>query len=252
MGWVRDLAFIAIAASYKWLLASVVIVGIVVGSLFAAGVFGGSGESPKATPPPTPAPSPFPTPTPMETTVPTATPTPTSTARPSPTPTVRPTPTPTVRPSPTPLPTPTPAPLPSPTLAPTPVPPESIEIAVSVAGADNVGSLEFVLGFEPTVLAVMEVVPGGLSSNAILEFNSNIPGRVWAGLVDLDGMTGDGPVAVITFRVLGDSAADSSLTLTNVSAYDATTLVDIVALTSAGKFTGIDRSIIPPSLDFHR
>ncbi|MCH8801207.1 MAG: hypothetical protein IH963_09890 [Chloroflexi bacterium] len=251
MAWFRDVAFIALAASYKWLLAAVVIVGIVVGSLFAAGVFGGSGESSRAAPPPTPSPAIFPTPTPMEITTPTATPTPT--ARPPATPTVRPTPTPTVRPSPTPLPTPTPSPSPSPTAAPTPVPPpETIEIAVSAAGANNVGSLEFVLGFEPTVLAVMEVAPGTLSSNAIMEFNSNIPGRLWTGLVDLDGITGDGPVAVITFRILGDSAADSFLTLTNVLAHDATTLVDIVALTSAGNFTGIDRSFTPPSLDFHR
>ncbi len=121
MRWFLDVAYIAIAASYKWLLGMMVIIGVVVGSLFAVGVFGGGGDSGPASP----------------------------WVLPTPTPEIIPTPsvTPTVAPSPTPVPTRVPAataaPVATATPAPTPVPvlvlPAEIQVPVNLEAAKNVG-----------------------------------------------------------------------------------------------------------------
>ena len=59
MRWIFEVAMIGIASGWKWLLASVGVVGAVVGILFAVGVLGGGGDADlppfKASPTPTPA-----------------------------------------------------------------------------------------------------------------------------------------------------------------------------------------------------
>ena len=45
MRWFFEVALIGIASSWKWLLASVVVVGALVGILFAVGVLGGGGDA---------------------------------------------------------------------------------------------------------------------------------------------------------------------------------------------------------------
>ena len=231
MKWFLDVAYLAIGASYKWLLGMAVIIGVTVGALFAAGVLGGGDE------PGTPGPSLIsvstPTPEPM------------------------PTPTPTVQPSPTPVPTVTPAPTAEPVVVPPPPTPEptvalakEIAVPIFLEGAANVGSLEFVLVYEPTVLAVTTVEPGALSSNALLESSAQTPGLIWAAMIDANGMSGDGTAAVVTFEVIGNGGSSTLLTLENVVAYDATTLLDIPTRSLPGSFTVKDRILSAPSLGF--
>lgn len=112
------------------------------------------------------------------------------------------------------------------------------------------GSLEFILVYEPTVLIVTKVEQGALTSNALLEYSATTPGLVWAGMIDANGISGDGPAAVVTFEVIGSEGSSSALTVKNVVAHDATTLLDIIAQTSPGIFTLNDSSITPPSMKF--
>ena len=44
MKWFLDITYLAIGASYKWLLGMTVIVGVLVGLLFAVGVLGGGDD----------------------------------------------------------------------------------------------------------------------------------------------------------------------------------------------------------------
>ena len=233
MRWFLDVAYLGIGASYKWLLGMAVIIGITVGALFAAGVLGGGDE------PGTPGPSltsvSTPTPTPM--------PTPTPTVQPTPTPVPTATPTPTAVPVLTP---PTPTATPEPTIAPA----KEIAVPIFLEGAANVGSLEFVLIYEPTVLTLTKVEQGALASNALLESSAGTPGLVWAAMIDANGMSGDGPAAVVTFSVIGNGESSTALTLENVVAHDATTLLDIITRSAPGSFTVKDRSLTPPSLGF--
>lgn len=208
--WWLDVAFVALRAGWKWLLAFAGVVGVVVGGLFAVGAFGGSPDSPA----PTPASRP----------VATVVPAPTATLVPAPMPTAAPTP------------TATPAPAPTAVSTPTPAVPQSLEVPVYLKGANNLGSLEFVLVYEPAVLEVSKVERGSLGPDAMFDFGNRTSGRLWAGLIDPSGINGDGPVAVITFDVVGTDGAESPLVLESVYAFDATTLLDVLIESSAGGF----------------
>ena len=226
MKWFLDVAYIAIGTSYKWLLGMTVIVGVVLGGLFVAGVFGGGGDSDDRLPILSATPGPSPTPA--------------------------------LAPTPTLEPTATPAPKVEPTLAPTPAPtstpmvvlPVEFKVSINLKGAANVGSLEFVLRYEPTVLKVTGVEIGALARGALLQSSTDTPGVVWAGMIDANGINGDGPAAVITFTVVGDSDASTLLELASVAAYDANTLVDIIAQASPGSYAVRNGSLSAPSLVF--
>jgi hypothetical protein len=235
MRWFLDVVFLALSAGRYWVLGGIAAVVILVIALFAFGVFGGDEEVT-----PTPTPTPASTPAPTRTSAPTASPTPPPTATSVPTATPVPAPTATPRIIPTPTATP----------EPTPAPPSDIEVPIYLERASNVGSLEFVLLYEPAVLQVSKIEQGALASNALIESSSDSPGRVWTGMIDVNGMNGDGPVAVITFTIVGDMESASSLTLQNVTAHDATTLLDIITEASAGNFSVEDYALTAPSLEF--
>jgi hypothetical protein len=110
--------------------------------------------------------------------------------------------------------------------------------------------LEFVLLYEPAVLRVANIEPGTLAGNALIETSDGSPGQVWAGMIDVNGISGDGPVAVITFDIVGDSGSTSPLTLQNVAAHDATTLLDILTEISAGSFAVDGQALTAPTLEF--
>ncbi len=234
MNWFLDIAYIAIGASYKWILLGVAVVGILVGALFAAGVLGGGDDDESG-------PTAFSTPVPL----PTVTPSPTPTMTPSPTSTPRPTIAPTATTVPVVLPT-TPAPTPTPAV----VLPTEISVPINLVGADNLGSLEFVLIYDPEVLEVTAVKTGSLAEQALLESSTATPGVLWTGMIDADGISGDGPAAIVSFTVIGGGGSNTQLALQNVVAYDAASLLDIIVEASAGSFSTSDGALSPPSLTF--
>ncbi|MCI0784824.1 MAG: hypothetical protein J4O03_06335 [Chloroflexi bacterium] len=228
------LTLMALNAGKKWLLVALpVVAGVVVAGLWIGGAFSGSPAEPLAAPgpavAPTPAPTPEPTPEPSPTRVPTSTPFPTPTAHPSP-----------EGPTATPLPPPTPMAAPR------------IEVPVYLTGATNVGSLEFVLVYEPSVLEVVSVEKGTLARTALIDSGSRTAGRVWTAVIDTNGISGNGPVAVVSFNVVGNGVERISLTLESVYAYNATSLLDIVTEASAGSFTLESKAVISPGLSFPR
>ena len=234
MKWLLDIAYIGISASYRWILIAVALVGILVGALFAAGVLGGSDDDDET------ATTGFSTPVPR----PTITPGPTSTITPIPTlkPTIAPTATsvPVVVLPTTPTQTPTPPVLRS----------KEITVPVNLAGAVNLGSLEFVLAYDPDVLEVTTVETGNLTEESLLESSAGTPGLLWVGIIDAVGISEDGLAAVVTFRVIESSDSDSSLILQNVVAYDAASYLDIIVEASPGSLSTMDGSVTPPSLTF--
>lgn len=237
MKWFLDIAYLFLSASYKWLLGTMVLVGVLIGALFAAGVLGGGDDTPMAVAVPvaTAVPTPVPTPTP--------TPTPTLVPRPTPVATAAP-----------PTPTTVPVVVPTPTATPEPAAelPKEIKVPIFLEGASNLGSLEFVLLYEPTVLQVNKVEMGYLLNGALLDYSTRTPGLVWAALIDANGINGDGLAVVVSFAIIGDDESRTALTLENVVAYDATTLLDIVTKASNGVFVVGDGSLTVPTLAFLR
>ena len=128
----------------------------------------------------------------------------------------------------------------------------TVNVPIYLTGAKNVGSLEFVLTYDPTVLEVSDVEAGGLAQNSLFDFGVRVPGRLWAGLIDTDGINGDGPVAVVSFKVIGPGSSTSRLTLENVSTYDARSLLDILTDATSGNFTVDGPTLTSPVLAFPR
>ena len=220
MRWILEVAYIGIATSWKWLLGSTAVVAALVGILFGVGVLGGGGEA--GTTDNTPlATSPTPTPA--------ASPSPTQAASPSPTQVVTPTAT------------------PQPTVAPAA---KFISVPVLATRANNVGSLEFVLVYDPAKLELAQVERGLLSGNALIDYSSPGPGRLWAGIIDINGLDGSGPVAVVKFKVRDNVGGTMPLSLESISAYDANTLVDILTTTTPGEFTGAALTPLSPIVTF--
>ena len=212
MRWMLEVAYIGIATSWKWLLGSTAVVATLVGILFAVGVLGGGGEA--GAPDNTPL-------------------------------AVAPTPTPAANPQPTAVITPTATP------PPTAVPAAKfISVPILATRANNVGSLEFVLVYDPAKLELFQVERGLLSGDALIDSSSPAPGRLWAGIIDINGMDGSGPVAVVTFKVRDNAGGTMALSLENISAYDANTLVDILTTTTPGEFSGAGATPLSPIVTF--
>ena len=200
-----------------------------------------------------------------------------------------PTPTrvPTKAPTPAPTVTPTPAPTPETESAPHPTPvvvePDRIEVPVALSGARSVGSLEFVLVYNPEVLELMEVGKGELAGNSLIDSSSRTPGRVWTALINPQGISGSGEVARFTFEVITPAITgsevtvsgsressptvavtadtglnatadaesfDSVLRLESVSAHSATTLLDLLAEPATGGFTRKGLNVQSPEVAF--
>ena len=224
MRWMLEVAYIGILSSWRWLLGSAAVVGALVGLLFAVGVLGGGSDGSGAELPSAIA---SPTPTPAASTNPTAVPQPTPTLAPTLTPTLAPTLTPTVAPA-----------------------PKFISVPILATRANNVGSLEFVLVYDPAKLELEQVERGLLSGDALIDSSTPSPGRLWTGIIDINGIDGSGPVAVVRFKIRDNVGGTMPFTLENVAAFDANTLVDIVTGTTPGKFTVSGMTPLPPIVTF--
>lgn len=142
---------------------------------------------------------------------------------------------------------PTPAPAPQPTAAPAA---KIISVPILAGRADNVGSLEFVLIYDPAILEFDQMEPGVLAGSALIDSSASQPGRIWVGIVDAQGIDGSGPVAVLKFNVRGEVGGALPLTLENIAAFDADTLVDIVTTTTPGQFDGPGLALLSPIVTF--
>ncbi len=214
MRWMLEVTYIGLITSWKWVVGSTVVVGALIGLLFGIGVFGGSSED-GGTNPPSVAVSP--TPTPKANISPTA----------------------------------APGPGPAPTAEPTAVPAAKfVSVPILATRANNVGSLEFVLVYDPAKLELAQVERGLLSGNALIDSNTPSPGRLWAGIIDINGMNGSGPVAVVRFRIRDNVGGTMPFSLENVAAFDANTLVDIVTSTTPGEFSGAGTATLSPIVTF--
>ena len=220
MRWMLEVAYIGILSSWRWLLGSAAVVGVLVGLLLAVGVLGGGSDGSGAALPSAIA---SPTPAPAASTNPTAVP----------------------------QPTPTIAPTLAPTLAPAVAPaPKSISVPILATRANNVGSLEFVLVYDSAKLELEQVERGLLSGDALIDFSTPSPGRLWTGIIDLSGIDGSGPVAVVRFKIRDNVGGNMPFTLENVAAFDANTLVDIITGTTPGEFTVSGVTPLSPIVTF--
>ena len=106
--------------------------------------------------------------------------------------------------------------------------------------------------YEPSVLEVVSVEKGILAPTALIDSATRNTGRLWTAVIDTNGISGNGPVAVVSFKVVGNGVERVPLTLESVYAYDAASLLDMVTDSSAGSFTLGSKAVISPGLSFPR
>jgi hypothetical protein len=85
------------------------------------------------------------------------------------------------------------------------------------------------------------VEAGELGGNAYLESNTGNEGEVIIALADSSGITGDGAVAVVSFKVLGAVGSSSTLTLSDVSVHN-TDLVEVISPTIDGTLSVTEKA----------
>ncbi|AKG91991.1 Cohesin domain [Geoglobus ahangari] len=110
---------------------------------------------------------------------------------------------------------------------------EDVNVPVVVENAQNLGSMDIVISFDPEVVKVKSVGKGELNKGIL---TSNVgDGVVAISFADSKGIDGDGEVAVISFEALKQGT--SELKFESVQAYDVETHVDIKVTSQNGKIT---------------
>lgn len=118
------------------------------------------------------------------------------------------------------------------------VPGGAADVPIQVQGASNIGAIQMVLVYDAAVLTPETVTRGPLAgSNALLDSNTQTPGRLALGLVTLDGLQGDGTLATVRFKVLGSAGQSSQLTLEKVEAWEKTSYAPVLVTTEPGQVT---------------
>jgi hypothetical protein len=124
----------------------------------------------------------------------------------------------------------------------------TIDVAVDVQNASDVGSLQLELAYDASLLAATEVKAEKLAGNAMVESNIEHPGRVTIGVVDAAGINGQGPLVTVSFKLAGKGES-CSIMLENVAAYKATTLTDISLKVTAGSVS-VKKEAVSPIITF--
>ena len=106
-------------------------------------------------------------------------------------------------------------------------------IPVKVTGASNLGAMDMVITYDPSVLQFSSADLGELSTNGMVEANGATPGTVKIGFVDTKGITGEGNIVKMTFKVVGAAGKTSQVNVQVPGAWNLD-LVDIQTSTSGG------------------
>ncbi|MFQ6120166.1 MAG: cohesin domain-containing protein, partial [Methanosarcinales archaeon] len=95
---------------------------------------------------------------------------------------------------------------------------ESIKVPIEITNAKDIGSMDILMTYESEVLTPISVEKGSLTQNSNIASNITNAGTIAISLMDLSGFTGDGSIAIITFKVKAGNA--SPLLLKDIKATD--------------------------------
>jgi ribosomal protein S28E/S33 len=114
---------------------------------------------------------------------------------------------------------------------------EVATVPVEIEDAKNVGGIDIAILYDPAILKVKSVEKG-VVIKGLLSSNTDREGIIVIGIVDANGMNGDGSIAEITFEVLKDG--DTPIVV-QAKAYEVDTHVDLQVETQNGKFIVVEK-----------
>jgi len=86
-------------------------------------------------------------------------------------------------------------------------------VTVQVAGAQDLGGIDLVVGYDPSVLRFESAATGSLADRARVSVTQSEPGRVHLAVASPRTLSGNGPLVTLTFAAVGPAGARSGLDL---------------------------------------
>lgn len=91
---------------------------------------------------------------------------------------------------------------------------EYINVAINVNEADDIGSLNLDLIYDPTIIIAENVILGKTASGSLFAYTiKNDAGKVSLGYATTKGISGTGPLSVIKFKIVGEKEDITPLTI---------------------------------------
>jgi hypothetical protein len=127
-------------------------------------------------------------------------------------------------------------------------PDAEVSIPLVLEGGKKVGTVDAWLVFDPAVLAFQKDSETTPWENAMVVAKEDAPGTVHVAVITgaKEGVSADGPVAALTFKVVGKGGDETALTLKNVTAHN-TGAAELFPETVDGAFAvagGLDKRLI--------
>jgi hypothetical protein len=114
----------------------------------------------------------------------------------------------------------------------------TIDVPMQAVGAPGLTALQTELVYDAKVLTPVEVSRGSLAgSDVLMDWNIKPEGRLIFGLATLNSIKGDGPIAIIRFKVVGAAGSSSAITLQNSKAWESGSHAEVLVKTVAGTVT---------------
>ncbi|MCU0726641.1 MAG: hypothetical protein MUE73_12780 [Planctomycetes bacterium] len=114
-------------------------------------------------------------------------------------------------------------------------PGEFVRVGIHQSGASGLAALDCGVAYDGAVLVFQGTEPGPAAPGAMVEGREVHPGRLLVSLIAPEGVSGDGVVAWLRFRVAGAAGAISPLDFTEIAGYDGRTLASIPLRRTTGE-----------------
>ncbi|MBI5698472.1 MAG: hypothetical protein HZC29_08370, partial [Thaumarchaeota archaeon] len=112
-----------------------------------------------------------------------------------------------------------------------------ISVPINVSTNVPIGSMDIVFKYNPNILMLKNINKGSLTTNSMIQTNTDVDGVIRFAIADSQGFNGTGSVAILTFSVWGYYGDSSPLTLENVIANDYKTYQQLPVNVRNGLFT---------------
>jgi hypothetical protein len=124
-------------------------------------------------------------------------------------------------------------------------PDATAKVNLSISSPSGIGAMDLQLRYDPTVVRFASAETGPSAADALFEANEVAPGRLLVALADVNGLSGDGTLAVLTFDVVGAVGDQTAIAPEAVRAYHYEALTDIPLRTAGGEVSVVAGSNIP-------
>lgn len=122
----------------------------------------------------------------------------------------------------------------------------TIQIPVNISNAKDIGSIDISLRYDPNVLSLKNVEKGNRAQNSVIQWNTE-GDKVLIGLIDGNGINGNGSLTIITFDVCGYQGSTSVLDL-DATVTNGTDFLSMQLTTKNGIFTVIGGTKLSPTV----